>query len=233
MNSPVLSPDDIKKKAGTYAADLVEQGMVFGLGTGSTVYWLIMELASRVEQGLEVQVVPTSVQTEELAIQSGIGIADLNTVSRLPLTIDGADEIDTNGQLIKGGGGALLREKIVAAASDRLVIIADQGKKVKTLGRFPLPVEVIPFGYTQVQQTILAGGQAQQVVLRQKNGQPFVTDQWHYILDCYYDQIADPAALNSLLHTIPGVVETGLFAGMASEAIIGKEDGTIELITYE
>lgn len=233
MNSTGLSPDDIKKKAGTYAADLVEQGMVFGLGTGSTVYWLIMELAGRVQQGLEVQVVPTSVQTEELAIHSGIGIADLNAISGLPLTIDGADEIDTNGQLIKGGGGALLREKIVAAASDRLVIIADQGKKVNTLGHFPLPVEVIPFGYARVQQAILAGGQAQKVLLRQKNGQPFVTDQWHYILDCYYGQITDPAALNSSLHAIPGVVETGLFVGMASEAIIGKEDGTIELITFK
>lgn len=154
----MLSADEIKKALGIYAADFVKQEMAIGLGTGSTVYWLIQELGKRVKQGLNIAIVPTSVQTQELAKEAGIRVTDLDTIISLPLTIDGADEIDTQGQLIKGGGGALLQEKIVASASNELIIIADSSKLVSQLGKFPLPVEVIPFGYKQVIQKIIHAG---------------------------------------------------------------------------
>jgi len=217
---------------GVRAADLVKHGMTIGIGSGSTVYYLIEELGLRVGQGLELTAVPTSVQTAELAHQAGIPISDLDQIDKLSLTIDGADEIDPKGQLIKGGGGALLQEKIVAAASETLVIIADSSKLVQHLGKFPLPVEVIPFGYKQVEQKIVGAGFCQEVSLRKKNNKVFMTDHGHYILDCDCKNIADAAALNLDLHLIPGVVETGLFINMANKAIIGYEDGKIELIDF-
>jgi len=149
------------------------------------------------------------------------------------LTIDGADEIDPQGRLIKGGGGALLQEKIVAAASDELIIIADSLKLVQQLGKFPLPVEVIPFGYKQVEQKIMAAGSCKKISLRKKNSKTFVTDHGHYILDCACEKIPDASALNLSLHLIPGVVETGLFINMASRAIIGYEGGKIEVINFQ
>lgn len=228
----MLTADEVKRSVGTYAADLVHHGMTIGLGTGSTVLWLIRELGKRVQQGLQTAIVPTSFQTKQLAKDSGLAITDLDMIAILPLTIDGADEIDPNGQLIKGGGGALLQEKIVAAASGELVIIADQSKLVSQLGKFPLPVEVIPFGYKQVQQKIMNAGLCRSVTLRQKNGQPFTTDHHHYILDCEYDRIENAVALNESLHNIPGVVETGLFINMADRAIIGHTNGRIETISY-
>lgn len=224
--------EEVKRNVGLYAADLVKQGMSFGLGTGSTVYWLIQELGNRVAQGLEIRAVPTSAQTVQLATQAGIPLADLNTIESLPLAIDGADEIDPYGQLIKGGGGALLQEKIVAAAAERFVIIADQSKLVSRLGSFPLPIEVIPFGFKQVAQRILESGLCREVKLREKNGQPFITDHQHYILDCEFDAIEHPLFINAALENIAGVVETGLFVNMASQAIIGYEDGKIELIRF-
>src|SRR4030095_16085326 len=153
-----MSGDEIKKKVGFYAADLVKQGMIVGIGAGSTVYWFIEELGKRVKQGLEIRGIPTSLQTAELATKAGIPVSDLNNTDKLVLTIDGADEIDPHGRLIKGGGGALLQEKIVAAAYEELIVIADSSKLVQQLGKFPLPVEVIPFGYKQVQQKIMATG---------------------------------------------------------------------------
>ncbi len=228
----MLTAEDIKKKVGIYAASFVQQGMTIGLGTGTTAYWLIQELGKMIQQGLEITAVPTSVQTAKLAQEAGIRLTDLNTISRLPLTIDGADEIDPHGQLIKGGGGALLQEKIVAKASDKMIVIADSGKLVPQLGKFPLPVEVIPLGYKQVEQAILRTGDCGKVALRQKNGQPFITDHHHYILDCEYGKIADASLLNSTLHQVPGVVETGLFIKMATKAVIGYEDGRIEVIRY-
>jgi ribose 5-phosphate isomerase A len=224
--------DEIKKKVGVYAADLVKQGMTIGIGSGSTVYWLIEELGNRVKQGLKITVIPTSLQTEQLTGKAGIPVSDLNNIDKLPLTIDGADEIDPQGRLIKGGGGALLQEKIVAAASDELIIIADSAKLVEQLGKFPLPVEVIPFGYKQVRQKIIAAGFCKEISLRKKNREIFVTDHGHYILDCHFEKIADASALNISLHLIPGVVETGLFVSMASKAIIGYEDGKIESIDF-
>ncbi len=226
------TPDEIKKKVGTYAADFVEPGMILGLGTGSTVYWLIKELGERVKQGLAITIVPTSAQTQQLAKEAGINVTDLDNVTNLPLTIDGADEVDPNGQLIKGGGGALLQEKIVASASEELIIIADGSKMVSQLGMFPLPVEVIPFGYKQVIQKIMESGTCKNITLRLKNDQPFISDHHHYILDCEYGKIENPSSLNKILHTIPGVVETGLFVNMANQVIVGHADKSIEVITY-
>jgi ribose 5-phosphate isomerase A len=229
----MLSDEEIKKNTGIYAADLVKDGMVIGLGTGSTVYWLIEELGRRIEKGLVITAVPTSRQTEELANKAGIPVTDLDEIARLVLTIDGADEIDPKGQLTKGGGGALLQEKIVASASDELIIIADSSKLVAQLGTFPLPVEVIPFGYKQVQQKIMRSGICKKVTLRTKNDQPFITDHHHYILDCEYGKIEDAILLNNNLHDIPGVVETGLFINMTSRVIIGYPDERIEVIHYK
>ncbi len=228
-----MTSEEIKKNVGVYAVNFVKHGMTIGLGSGTTVYWFIKELGKRIKQGLSIKTVPTSIAIDRLAKDAGIAISDLNEIESLPLTIDGADEIDPNGQLIKGGGGALLQEKIVAAASDELIIIADNSKLVQQLGKFPLPVEVVPFGHKQVQQKIVSSGLCRTVNLRQKNNQPFVTDHQHYILDCAFEKINDAFALNSVLHLIPGVVETGLFIDMASRAIIGHEDGRIELIKFK
>lgn len=227
-----MSSEQIKKNVGIYAADLVKGGMTVGLGSGSTVYWLIEELARRVRQGLKITAVPTSKLTAQLAEKAGIGIVDLNDVDRPLLTIDGADEIDTQGQLIKGGGGALLQEKIVAAASKELIIIADSSKLVQRLGKFPLPVEVIPFGYKQVKRRIIDLNICQDVTLRKKDGEIFITDHHHYILDCNCREITDAERLNLSLHLIPGVVETGLFVNMANKAIIGFENAKIEVIEF-
>ena len=224
--------EQAKKSAGIYAADFVKQGMTIGIGSGSTVYWLIRELGKRVKEGLKIMAVPTSVQTAQLAKKAGVDLLDLAEVERLHLTIDGADEIDPSGNLIKGGGGALLQEKMVAAASDELIIIADNSKLVQQLGKFPLPVEVIPLGYKQVQEKIIIGGFCKKTELRKSNDEIFITDHHNYILDCECEKITDPFALNVSLHLIPGVVETGLFINMAGKAIIGFEDGRVEELKY-
>jgi ribose 5-phosphate isomerase A len=222
-----------KRTAGIYAADFVKQDMAVGIGSGTTVYWLIQELGKRVKQGLHINGVPTSLQTADLLNEAGITVSDLDAIDHLPLTIDGADEIDPGGNLIKGGGGALLQEKIVASASKELIIIADNSKLVGQLGRFPLPVEVISFGYRQVQQKIMNSGLCKKATLRQKNGGIFISDHSHYILDCEYEKIEDASALNTSLHLIPGVVETGLFVSMANKAIVGFNDGRVELKNYK
>ena len=228
----MLSVEEIKKNAGIYTVDFVQQEMVIGLGTGTTVYWLIQELGNRVKRGLKVTAVSTSEQTEELAQEAGIATTDLNSVNKLTLTIDGADEIDPKGNLIKGGGGALLKEKMIAAASDELIIIADSSKLVGKLGGFPLPVEVVQFGYKQVIQHIMQMGFCKEVTLRKRDSKVYVTDMGHYILNCEFEKIDDAAALNNKLHLIPGVVETGLFVNMACKSVIGFEDGRIEVIRY-
>lgn len=225
----MLSPDEIKKQVGVQAAQLIQSGMTIGIGTGTTAHWLIIELAKKIKEGLQCKAVPTSLQTKELAEKEGIPLLELNDVMRLDLTIDGADEIDANLQLIKGGGGALLQEKMVAAASQKLIIIADHTKMVDTLGKFPLPVEVIPYGWKQV---ILHIKQYKNIdiTLRRKNGEIFVTDHGHYILDCSFKQIEDAQALSFKLNDIPGVVDNGLFVNRADTAIIGNADGTIKTI---
>ena len=224
----MLTREEIKMQLGKYAAGLVPANVTIGLGSGSTIRWLIEELAKRVQQGLAIKIVPTSVQSKSLAEKAGIGSVDLNDVDSLPLTIDGADEINGEFQLIKGGGGALLREKMVASVSEKLIIIADESKCVTQLGRFPLPVEVVPGGWKQVQKKIMAIG-CGKVVLRNLNDDVFVTDNGHYILDCYFEKIDDAVALDISLHLIPGVVETGLFINMAHTAVIGYADGRIEM----
>lgn len=225
----MLTPDQIKKNLGKYAADMVPANSIIGMGTGSTVYWLIQELAIRVRNGFSLRIVPTSMQTKKLAAEAGISSMALNEIDVLAMTIDGADEIDDHFQLIKGGGGALLQEKMVAAASEHLIIIADESKLVKQLGNFPLPVEVIPGGWKQVQKKIISAG-CKKAELRKVGDQPFVTDNGHYILDGHFEKIEDAASLNMTLHLIPGVVETGLFINMANTVIIGRADGTIEVM---
>lgn len=219
-----------KQKAGEYAATFIETGMTIGIGTGSTVYYFIQALAKKIKGGLVIKGVPTSKQTELLAKELNIPLVDLNEVAQLDLTVDGADEIDPQLQLIKGGGGALLQEKIVAAASKKLVIIADETKLVDTLGKFPLPVEVITFAWKQTQRHIQELG-CSKIVLRTKNEMPFITDHGHYILDCYFEKIDNAALLQQQLNNIPGVVENGLFVNMATSAIVAYSDGSIKEIT--
>ena len=226
----MLTQEEIKKKLGTYAAGLVPANSTIGLGTGSTVFWLIKELADRIQQGLEIKIVPTSSSTKLLARQHEIEIVELNDVDTLAMTIDGADEIDPSFHMVKGGGGALLQEKMVAAASDQLIIIADESKWVNQLGRFPLPVETMPMGWKQVKKKIAMMG-CENIVLREKNDIPYVTDNGHYILDCHFEKINDAAALNTALHLLPGVVETGLFINMADTVIIGDVSGNITIKT--
>jgi len=222
--------EEIKKRAAVQAMDFVGPGLTIGIGTGSTVYWFIQELAKKVQQGLVCQCVPTSVPTRQLAAQLGIPMLELNDVEKIDITIDGADEIDDQLRLIKGGGGALLQEKMVAAASSKLVIIADNSKLVKQLGAFPLPVEVIPYGWKQVQRRI-AGLYNIPVSLRIKDGDIFVSDHGHYILDCHFDKISEPEVITVKLNTLPGVVENGLFIKMATTAIIAGPEGSMQILS--
>ncbi|MDM5433669.1 ribose 5-phosphate isomerase A [Bacillus hominis] len=219
---------NLKQLAGEYAADFVKDGMKIGLGTGSTVYWTIQKLGQRVQEGLSIQAVPTSKETEVLAKQLNIPLISLNDIQILDLTIDGADEIDSDLQLIKGGGGALLREKIVASSSKELIIIADESKIVTHLGAFPLPVEITPFSWKQTENKIQSLGC--QTTLRLKNNETFITDNNNIIIDCVFpNHISNPANLRDQLKMITGVVETGLFINMTSKVIIGTENGIKEL----
>ncbi|PGZ07375.1 ribose 5-phosphate isomerase A [Bacillus cereus] len=219
---------NLKQLAGEYAADFVQDNMKIGLGTGSTVYWMIQKLGKRVQKGLSIQAVPTSKETEILAQQLNIPLISLNDIQTLDLTIDGADEIDSNLQLIKGGGGALFREKIVASSSKELIIIADESKIVTHLGAFPLPVEITPFSWKQTESKIQSLGC--QTTLRLKNNETFITDNNNIIIDCVFpNNISNPANLHDQLKMITGVVETGLFINMTSKVIIGTENGIKEL----
>jgi ribose 5-phosphate isomerase A len=222
----MLSVDQIKQQVAESATALVKPGMVLGIGSGSTVTWFITAIARKMRNGLSCTAVPTSSQTRQLASREGIQLTELNDVPSIDLTIDGADEADHQLQLIKGGGGFLLQEKMVAAASKQLVIIADHTKLKPELGSFPLPIEVIPYGWKQVAQRIQSSHQIE-TSLRMKEGKTFETDHGHYILDCHFGKIADPASLNTYLHLIPGVVETGLFVNMCCKALIGYPDGSV------
>src|SRR4030095_13008081 len=224
----MLTQEEIKKQLGKYAADLIPANGTIGLGSGTTIFLLISELASRRQQCLKLNIVPASSETKRLAEQAGITTVELNDVASLPFTIDGADEIDENFQLITGGGGGFLVEKIVAPCPQNLIIIAAETKWVSQLGRFPLPVEVVPWGWKPVQKKILASG-CKRADLRIENSQPFTSADGHYILDCLFEEINDAFALNESLHRIPGVVETGLFIDMTHAAVIGYADGRIEM----
>lgn len=229
-----MNPEDLKRAAAARALQFIEPRMRIGLGTGSTAAKLVELLGAKVRDGLEVVCVPTSEATRVQAAALGIPLATLDEVPLLDLTIDGADEIDSELRLIKGGGGALLREKIVASASDRMIVIADRSKLVETLGAFALPVEIVPFGSTATRNMVemLAGdiGCHGNIALRQgKDGKPYITDGGNYILDCAFGRIDDPEGLDDMLKIIPGVVENGLFLALADAAVIAGPDG-IEVI---
>lgn len=229
--------EDQKKAAALKALDFVESGMKLGIGTGSTAEHFVRGLAERVQGGLDIIGVPTSERTARLATELGVPLTNLDDTPHLDLTIDGADELDSRLRLIKGGGGALLREKIVATASDRMIVIADASKRVATLGAFPLPVEVIPFGCVATSAAIAKissalGCQGQIVRRTDAYGEPFFTDSGNYIFDCRFGRIPDPDALAQRLNLIPGVVETGLFIGIATIAILATPNG-IELVEPE
>jgi ribose 5-phosphate isomerase A len=214
---------NLKKQAGERAVEFVEDGMIIGMGTGSTVYWTIRRLGELVREGLKIRIVPTSKQTENLALEQHIPLVTFAEVRELNLTIDGADEINPALDLIKGGGGALLREKLVAAASKRLIVVADESKLVSALGSFPLPVEVVPFGWETTMRRI--ENLELSATLRTLEGKVFITDNGNYILDCRCGKIENPANLHRELKLLTGVVETGLFTGMASIAVIAGADG--------
>ncbi len=223
-----MAHDREKEAAARASVRFVSDGNIVGLGSGSTATYAVRLLGERVRDGLKIRGIPTSVQTKELATALGIPLTTLDEFQQIDVTIDGADEVDPNLHLIKGGGGALLREKVVASASRKLVIIADSTKQVPMLGKFPLAVEVIPFAQALVAKKIAALGAA--VKARQNaDGSVFVTDEGHHILDCSFGRIPDPPALDRSLKSIPGVVEHGLFVGMASVALIAKGDEVLEL----
>lgn len=219
----------MKIEAAAEALKHVEDGMRLGIGTGSTAEEFVRLLAEKVAEGMTVRGVPTSERTARLCLELGVPLNSLDELPELDLTIDGADEVDSKLRLIKGGGGALLREKIVAAASRRMVVIADESKVVETLGAYPLPIEVNPFGLAAtriaIQKVATELGLRGDIVQRGQNGNPFRTDGGHFILDASFGLIPDAEALANALNTIPGVVEHGLFINLASLAIIAGPAG--------
>jgi ribose 5-phosphate isomerase A len=224
----------MKIEAARAALQHVEHGMRLGIGTGSTAEEFVRLLAEKVAAGLEIVGVPTSERTSALCSQLGVPLSTLDDTPELDLTIDGADELDADLTLIKGGGGALLREKIVAAASARMIVIADESKVVATLGRFALPIEVNRFGLRATQIAVTEAARSLDLsgslTLRMTDGQPFVTDGGHLILDASFGRIPDARALSNVLHAIPGVVEHGLFLGLADLAVIAGSDGIRTLV---
>lgn len=231
-----LSPiDKAKFVCAKRAAQFVESGMRVGLGTGSTAAWLVRCIGERVrDEGLRIKGVPTSTRTAELARQVGLDVVSLDEAKWLDLTIDGADEFDEELNLIKGGGGALLQEKIVATASDRMIVIADVGKEVETLGAFPLPIEVIPFGWqtTQalVEETLVSMDVlGRQSTLRMNGDVPFITDEGNHIVDLHLKRIGNARQLALILNQMPGVVENGLFIDICDTVVLGYGDGKVEV----
>ncbi|BCP54057.1 ribose-5-phosphate isomerase A [Kaistia sp. 32K] len=231
----MITSDELKKQAALAALEKVEPGMKLGLGSGSTANHFIRGLGALVRDGLSVVGVPSSERTAALAREVGVPLTTLEETPRLDLTIDGADELDSRLRLIKGGGGALLREKIVAAASGQMIVIADGTKLVETLGAFPLPIEVNHFGIgaTIAAIAVAAVRLDQPVTLTRRltaEGTPFVTDGGHAIIDASFGRIRDPEALSLALVAIPGVVEHGLFIGLASAAVIARPEGISWLV---
>jgi ribose 5-phosphate isomerase A len=225
-----MTAEDLKRLAAARALEQVTDGMKLGLGTGSTAKHFVELLGERVKTGLRVIGVPTSEATRVIAERSGVPLTTLDEIDHLDLTVDGADEVDPALNVIKGGGGALLREKIVAAASDRMIVIADESKWVPVLGRFPLPIEVIPFGLGATRHAIervfaTCGISGPMEIRRGSDGHVFVTDGGHWILDAKLGQIADAPALAAGLSGIPGVVEHGLFIGLVSTTVLAGANG--------
>lgn len=205
----------------------VKDGMTVGLGTGSTAYYVIKKMGEMIKKGVELKGVATSKATEKLASECGIQLIDINEVEQLDIAIDGADEIDDNFFAIKGGGGALLREKIIASAAKTFIVVADGSKKVRSLGKFPLPIEVVPFGYKHTEKVIRKFGC--KTAIRQKDGKLFVTDNGNYIIDCSFPTIQNPTQLHQDLNNIVGVVENGLFINMVDVLISINEQDQISV----
>lgn len=235
MGSELSPIDKAKFTAAKRACDFVEDGMKIGLGTGSTAAWMVRCLADRVEkEALKLRCVPTSTRTAELARELGLTVISLDEARWLDVTIDGADEFDGELNLIKGGGGALLQEKIVATASDQMIVIADAAKKVATLGAFPLPIEVIPFGWQTtkalmeellISMDVLGRSSS----LRMNGDAPFVTDEGNHILDLHLTRIGNSRQLALALNQIPGVVENGLFIDICDVVVVGHGNGAVEV----
>ena len=223
-----MSHEAEKEAAARASIAFVRDGDIVGLGSGSTASYAVRFLAEQVQNGLKIRGIPTSVNTRNLAADLGISLTTLDEFQQIDVTIDGADEVDPQLSLIEGGGGALLREKIIASASRKLVIVADSSKPVAMLGKFPVPVEVVPFAQALVAKEVAALG-ASVVMRMNSSGKPFVTDEGHHILDCHFDRIPDPPTLAGKLENIPGAVEHGLFIAMASVVLIGKGSGVQEM----
>ncbi|KYK20102.1 ribose-5-phosphate isomerase [Thermoplasmatales archaeon SG8-52-4] len=224
-----MDKEELKKLAGEKAVDYIEDGMVVGLGTGSTVEYSLKKIGKLVRSGLKIKGIPTSVHTKRIAIKEQIPLTSLDVNPIIDLTIDGADEVDSDLNLIKGGGGALAREKIIAFNSTKVIIVIDDSKIVKALGiDFPLPVEVMKFGWTSTQKTLEELGC--NVELRKIMGnEPYITDNSNYILDCEFERIEEPEQLEININNIPGVVENGLFIGLVDEVIVGGKQGILTL----
>ena len=226
--------EELKKKAGIRAAGYVEEGMKVGLGTGSTVKYTILELARRIiEENLKISCVPTSIATEKLSIDLGIPLYELSKLNGLDLVIDGADEFDNDLTLIKGGGGALVREKIIAQASEKMIVVADDSKKVSILGKFPLPVEVITFSWKETRRKIagITNTSESEIKRRMKKdtNEPMITDNGNYILDLSLNEITNPKDLESELIKLAGVLDCGIFSNIANIVVIATPHG-IEII---
>lgn len=220
---------EAKRVAAEKAVEWVKDGMIVGLGTGSTAYWAICKIGERVQEGLDIKAVSSSRVTEQLAREVGIPLTTFAEIETIDLTIDGADEVDRDHNLIKGGGGALLREKILAYNSKTFLVIVDENKLVGTLGRYPLPVEVVPFASEQTLRHLADLGCS--AALRKDGEAPYTTDNGNYIVDCRFEQIPDPGALDVIIHTIPGVVETGLFVHhLVSHVVVGYKDGDVQVM---
>ncbi|BCB02812.1 ribose-5-phosphate isomerase RpiA [Bacillus sp. KH172YL63] len=218
----------MKRAAGEKAVEEIKDGMTIGLGSGSTVYWTIKKIGERISQGLQIKAIPSSEETARLAKEAGIPLTSFAEVESLDLSIDGADEVDPDFHLIKGGGGALLREKFVDMFTKSFIVVIDESKLVPVLGSFPLPVEVVPFGWEMTAKSLAEFGC--NPVLRKKGLDVFLTDNGNYILDCDFSSIGDPVKLHRELKQLTGVIETGLFTGMADKVIVGKEDGVEILV---
>ncbi|UVI33411.1 ribose-5-phosphate isomerase RpiA [Paenibacillus spongiae] len=215
-----------KRAAAEKAVEYIRNGMIIGLGTGSTAYWAIQKLGINIKDGLRVKAVATSIHTENLAKELKIPLISISEIEEIDITVDGADEVDDEWNLIKGGGGAHLREKIVASMSKELIIVVDESKKVNRLGKFPLPVEIVIFNYENTQKKLSTLGCVPQ--LRIRDNKPFLTDNGNYIVDCDFGSIGQPRELHTAINSIPGVVENGLFIKMATKVIIGYQDGSVK-----
>jgi ribose 5-phosphate isomerase A len=228
MSNDQTKNDQAKQAAARASLQFVKDGHVIGLGTGSTAKYFVEFLGEKVKQGLQIRAIASSIRSQEQAIGLGIPVITFAECQQIDVTVDGADEVDPQLRLIKGGGGALLHEKIVASATKQFVIIVDASKRVPVLGKFPLPVEVIKFAYPLVEKKISALG-AKVDLRRNLDGQPYLTDENNYILDCHFGQISNADALARQLSDMPGVVEHGLFIGMASVVLVANENGVTEL----